>query len=456
MNGQRRPGSRQAPLRRVVAAVMTAAAILVGRGRASRGAASGRRARSVGDAGSRAGVAARELADVGVADGVARSGAVRRSDVARRGEDGQQPSRRGRPELRRRRRDRRAAVGPRGRVGQHAVRGRPGRRLSDAHALAALAVVVVLVARRAAPATAAAARRPRPTSPERRPSPVERSATSDDAIGRRGAVAAALAYVASTDELMAHSPIGRREIFRQLVDRRLGRRHRSRRSSRRRRDLATTLDVPVERLVVGRGADSRRRSSTATATTASVDVWTVSILGAPDAGSPQQVWRTVHVDLELIDGRWLARRRGDCGRRADAGGERAGAAGGLGRLRASWPAGRRSSRESGCDRGADADVAVGSDRRRGDGAVQGGRGVGVGHGDRRHHRLAGEGLRAAGLVRVGGHGSLDVAAARLGVVRPLDRRAVPDGGRGGDRAAADLPVLRADPGRRSPVGRWSW
>jgi len=34
-------------------------------------------------------------------------------------------------------------------------------------------------------------------------------------------------------------------------------------------------------------------------------VWTVSILGSPDSGSPQQVWRTVHVDLEEIDGRWL-------------------------------------------------------------------------------------------------------------------------------------------------------
>ena len=56
---------------------------------------------------------------------------------------------------------------------------------------------------------------------------------------------------------------------------------------------------------MGRGAADGDAGRRRRRTSASVDVWTVSILGAPDAGSPQQVWRTVHVDLELIDGRWL-------------------------------------------------------------------------------------------------------------------------------------------------------
>ena len=219
-------------------------------GGSSRGAAGRRRARSVGDAGCGAGVAARELADVGVADGVARRGAVRRGDVARRREDGQQPSRRGRPELRRRRRDRRAAVGSRGGVGQHAVRGRPGRRLTMRRGSQLIAA-----ARGASLQAAASSDRPTaalPTAsrfPRRRPRRSSRRRRPTMRSRRAAPSTAALAYVASTDDLMAHSPVGRREIFRKLVDARLGRRHSSSRSSRRRRELATTLDVPVERLV---------------------------------------------------------------------------------------------------------------------------------------------------------------------------------------------------------------
>lgn len=114
---------------------------------------------------------------------------------------------------------------------------------------------------------------------------------------------AAVTYVASTDELMAHSPVGRREIFRKVVvpasvEEQVVSFEEA--ASK----LATTLDVPVERLVwVEAPITARIVASTQSA--ASVDVWTVSILGAPDAGSPQQVWRTVHVDLELVSGRWL-------------------------------------------------------------------------------------------------------------------------------------------------------
>jgi hypothetical protein len=116
-------------------------------------------------------------------------------------------------------------------------------------------------------------------------------------------VAVAIAYVASTDDLMGHSPVGRREIFRKLVaptevD------TQAEAFEQAASELATTLGVPVERLVwvevpiTAKVVDSTSES-------ASVDVWTVSILGAPSNGSPQQVWRTVHIAMELSSGRWL-------------------------------------------------------------------------------------------------------------------------------------------------------
>ena len=125
-------------------------------------------------------------------------------------------------------------------------------------------------------------------------------------------IAAAVTYVASTDELMAHSPIGRREIFRKLLtpSALTGQVPAFEEAAT---ALAATLDVPVERLVWVE-APLTATLVAATDVKASVDVWTVSILGAPDAGSPQQVWRTVHVDLELLDGRWLiARATADSG-----------------------------------------------------------------------------------------------------------------------------------------------
>ena len=41
------------------------------------------------------------------------------------------------------------------------------------------------------------------------------------------------------------------------------------------------------------------------ATTAEVDVWSVLVIAADGAGPARQVWRTVSVDLELVDGAWL-------------------------------------------------------------------------------------------------------------------------------------------------------
>ena len=62
--------------------------------------------------------------------------------------------------------------------------------------------------------------------------------------------------------------------------------------------------MPVERLTWVESPLTARLSADS-GSSALVDVWSVSVLGAPDAGSPPQVWRTVHVHLELTGGRWL-------------------------------------------------------------------------------------------------------------------------------------------------------
>jgi hypothetical protein len=118
-----------------------------------------------------------------------------------------------------------------------------------------------------------------------------------------GPVAAALAYVASTDTLMAHSSIGRAEIFRSLLTP-AAVAEQAAAFDQAAEQLALTLDLPVERLVWVEAPITATLTDSGDLA-AAVDVWTVSILGAPDAGSPQQVWRTVHVDLEHLDGRWL-------------------------------------------------------------------------------------------------------------------------------------------------------
>jgi hypothetical protein len=118
-----------------------------------------------------------------------------------------------------------------------------------------------------------------------------------------GPLEAALAYVASTDTLMAHSSIGRAEIFRSLLTPGAVAEH-TLAFEQAAEQLALTLDLPVERLVWVEApltATVIDRSDS----DAAVAVWTVSILGARGAGSPQQVWRTVRVDLERLDDRWL-------------------------------------------------------------------------------------------------------------------------------------------------------
>jgi hypothetical protein len=110
-------------------------------------------------------------------------------------------------------------------------------------------------------------------------------------------------FVASTDAFMSRSPVGRREILRQLVapDQLASYINALDRAAA---DLAEKVDMPIERLVwIEAPLTAALRTSSSTA--AAVDVWTVSVLGAPDLGSPQQVWRTVHIELELVDSEWL-------------------------------------------------------------------------------------------------------------------------------------------------------
>jgi len=131
------------------------------------------------------------------------------------------------------------------------------------------------------------------------PAPVDDHPT----LQTRDARLAALEYVASTDTLMAHSPVGRSEIFRSLVTPdAVGEQVAAFEQAA--EQLAQTLDMPVQRLVWVEAPISATLTLEGDSE-AAVDVWTVSILGSPDSGSPQQVWRTVHVELERVDKRWL-------------------------------------------------------------------------------------------------------------------------------------------------------
>jgi hypothetical protein len=143
----------------------------------------------------------------------------------------------------------------------------------------------------------------RSSIPAQTAAPSDGSAESDDAGEADGAVEAALAYVASTDDLMAHSPVGRREIFRHIATAESATAQLES-FEQAAADLAFTLDVPVERLLWVEAPISVSVADS-TADAATVDVWTVSILGSAAAGSPQEVWRTVHVGLVHTPDGWL-------------------------------------------------------------------------------------------------------------------------------------------------------
>jgi hypothetical protein len=161
-----------------------------------------------------------------------------------------------------------------------------------------LLVLVALVAPACTPPSARSSEPP-VTAPSEPTVPRSDASTAE----APGPVKAAVRYVASMDSLVAHSAIGRQEILDRLVTAESLAEHADALESAF-VDMAATLDVPVERLTWVE-APLTASLVTTTGSSASVDVWTVSILGAPHAGSPQQVWRTVRVDLEHTDQGWL-------------------------------------------------------------------------------------------------------------------------------------------------------
>jgi len=159
----------------------------------------------------------------------------------------------------------------------------------------------------AAAALWASACTPPASGPSQPPATVTDTAITAVSVERAsdapGPVDAAVQYVASTDSLVAHSAVGRQELLRRMVAPDALAEHAEALESAI-ADMATRLDVPVERLTWVEAPITASVASVA-GTAVSVDVWTVSILGAPEVGSPQEVWRTVHVDLEQVDEGWL-------------------------------------------------------------------------------------------------------------------------------------------------------
>ena len=100
---------------------------------------------------------------------------------------------------------------------------------------------------------------------------------------------AAVVYVASTDGLMGRSPVGRAELLRRLA------------TPRSATEQAAALDDATIRLADTLGVQTERLTWVEAPLTATIvqqsdeeaseDVWTVSILGAHDSGSPQAVTR---------------------------------------------------------------------------------------------------------------------------------------------------------------------
>ena len=116
------------------------------------------------------------------------------------------------------------------------------------------------------------------------------------------AVELAIRYVASTDGLMAHSPIGRHQILSELVA--------PDRLAEHERQVTVGLDAieakigrPVTQLVWVEAPISATIELAADGGVR-VAVWSVSVFAHPDAGLVDQVWRTTHVTLTRDTGRW--------------------------------------------------------------------------------------------------------------------------------------------------------
>jgi hypothetical protein len=147
------------------------------------------------------------------------------------------------------------------------------------------------------------------TQPTRTPTALlahPEATAAEPVMSTEAAITAAVRYVASTGELFAHSPVGRREILRKLVtpDALGG-------QAAALDDTATAmsdkLPHPVEEYVwveapLTAGIEGNESTSAESVTVA---VWTVAVLAHPSGGLVEQVWRTVHVSLQASDNRWL-------------------------------------------------------------------------------------------------------------------------------------------------------
>lgn len=119
-------------------------------------------------------------------------------------------------------------------------------------------------------------------------------------------VRAAAAAVALTGDVVVAGFISRRELIESFTTAAFAPR------------LADATSDDVASLMLGLGGDGRDPSRlrvielpvTSQLTSrhghrATVEVWSVMVAAAPDVGPGRQAWRTVSLDLELVNGRWL-------------------------------------------------------------------------------------------------------------------------------------------------------
>ena len=134
---------------------------------------------------------------------------------------------------------------------------------------------------------------------------VPTSVPSDAAqIDDRAAVAAAVRYVASTDELMAHSMVVRRDILAKLVapevlDAQMTALEATVASFEQARKVSVTrfvwVETPLTATIIETAAPGVVR----------VGVWSVSIMSQPGSTTAEEAWRTVTVTVHLTAGHWL-------------------------------------------------------------------------------------------------------------------------------------------------------
>ena len=114
----------------------------------------------------------------------------------------------------------------------------------------------------------------------------------------------AIRYVAAAKYLMAHSPIKRREVLAEFVKPE-GLDAQTRAVDATIDDIETRIGRAASELVwVETPLSATIEPAPDSATTVTVDVWTVSVFAHPEAPTVEQLWRTVHVTVDLVAGQW--------------------------------------------------------------------------------------------------------------------------------------------------------